>query len=281
MRPLSRSQFFSLARMLFGLWLIQHFFFLIPYGSELYSSSGMKVAGGALYLKETLSFLRTENGITTLLYLSLTAAILFTFKIKRRICSLFLFFSWIFLFHQDLLSYNPGLPYIGWMLLALSLIPDTEERFFWKKNELQTFFFPPVLFWGLWLVVALGYTASGLHKFFFSPLWRNGDALLYVFDYPATRSETLAALYMSLPLLIQKVVNWSVILIEGLFFVALIHSGSRKMFWILNTLMHVGILITLKFASLSVIMLIIHVFMIEENWFSFGGISKLRSDSKK
>lgn len=280
MRSLTNSQFFSLVRMLFGLWLIQHFFFLIPYGRELYSSEGMKVAGGALYLKELLAPLRSPAGISTLLGLSLLSSIFFTLKIKRALNSLFLFFTWVFFFHQDLLTYNPGVPYIGWMLLALSLVPDNEERFFWE-NKSPDFSFPPVLFWGLWLVVTLGYTASGLHKFFFSPLWREGRALTYVFDYPATRSETLAQLYFGLPLLIQKIVNWSVIIVEGFFFLALFIPKGRKTLWILNSLMHLGILITLKFASLSIVMLIIHAFMIEDGWFSPYGVSKLRTSSKK
>ena len=266
--------------MLFGFWLIQHFFFLIPYGSELYSSEGMKVAGGALYLKDFLAPLRSPLGIKILLCLCLLSSILFTFKIKRVLNSLFLFFAWIFLFHQDLLSYNPGVPYVGWMLLALSLIPSNEERFFWE-NKSPDFVFPPILFWGLWLLVTLGYTASGIHKLLYSPLWRSGEALIYVFDYPATRSETLAHLYYALPLLIQKIVNWSIIAIEGLFFVALFVPKSRKALWILNSLMHLGILISLKFASLSIIMLIIHLFMIEDYWFRFGGASKLRMTPQK
>lgn len=275
MRPLSPSQFFSLMRTLFGLWLVCHFFFLIPVGEELFSSNGIKVAGGALYLKEFLAPLRSPLGIKILLILSTLFALFFTLKIFRRSSSLFLFFAWIFLFHQDLLSYNPGLPYVGWLLLAMTLIDSNEERFFWE-NKNPHFVFPPVLFWGLWLVVALGHSASGIHKFLYSPLWREGRALVYIFDYPASRSELLLALYLKWPLLIQKILNWSVILIEATFFVALLVPRVRKTLWFLNVLMHVGILITLKFTALSIFMLIIHGFMIECGWYRFGGVSYLK-----
>ena len=275
MRHLTNSQFFSLVRTLFGMWLIQHFIFLIPHGSELFSSEGMKVAGGALYLKDSLAPLRSPAGITAVLILATASSIMFTIRIKRALNSFFLFLCWIFLFHQDLLSYNPGVPYIGWMLIALALVPSTEERFFWE-NKHPDFSFPPVLFWGLWIIVATGYSASGIHKFLYSPLWREGRAFIYILDYPAARSEFIKEAYYSIPLLFQKIICWAVILIESLFFLSIINTGFRKWMWILNTSMHLGILITLKFGGLSVIMIIIHMFMIEDSWFKFGGISKLK-----
>lgn len=275
MRTLSPSQFFSFMRTLLGLWLVCHFFFLIPYGEELFSSRGIQVAGGALYLKEFLSPLRSPLGIRILLILSFFASLLFTFKFFRRSSAFFLFLTWIFLFHQDLLSYNPGLPYVGWLLLAMSLIDSNEERFFWE-NKSNNFFFPPILFWGLWLVVALGHGASGIHKILYSPLWREGRALVYVFDYPATRGDFFSGLYFQLPLLLQRVLNWSVVVVEISFVLALPMPKLRKSIWTANLLMHFGILIFLKFAALSIVMLIIHGFMIECGWFRFGGMSKLQ-----
>ncbi len=274
MRTLTPSQFFALMRTLFGLWLVCHFFFLIPYGEELFSTSGIKVAGGALYLQEFLSPLRSPSGISILLILSVLYSLCFTLKIFRRTSALFLFFSWIFLFHQDLLSYNPGVPYVGWLLLAMTLIDSNEERFFWE-NKNPDFHFPPILFWGLWLVMALGHTASGIHKLLYSPLWREGRALVYVFDYPATRGDFFSGLYYQLPLLFQKILNWSVVIVESSFALAFILPKHRKILWYANLLMHIGILVFLKFAGLSIFMLIIHGFMIECGWFRFGGISRL------
>lgn len=274
MRHLNHSQFFSLIRTFFGLWLLQHFLFLIPSGRELFSSEGMKVAGGALYLKTALSGLRSPAGITILLSLAAISSILFTLRIKRSLNSFFLFLCWVFLFHQDLLSYNPGVPYVGWMLLALSLVPEMEERFFWE-NKFPDFSFPKILFWGLWLIVVLGYSASGVHKLLFSPLWREGRAFVYILDYPASRSVFIGQLYNAIPLLFQKIICWIVLASESLFFLAFLNPTLRKWTWMTNTLMHLGILIVLKFGALSVVMLIIHAFMIEDDWFKFGGIKKL------
>ncbi len=274
MRHLNHSQFFSLIRMLFGLWLIQHFLFLIPYGRELYSSEGIRVANGALYLKELLAPLRSPFGINVILILATLSSVLFTLRIKRAYNSFFLFLCWVFLFHQDLLSYNPGLPYVGWLLLALSLVTETEERFFWQNNHPE-FSYPKILFLGLWIIIVSGYSASGLHKFFFSPLWREGRAFIYILDYPAARSETLMNLYFALPLFTQKLICWFVLFIESFFFLAIINSVFRKWMWIFNTLMHLGILLTLKFGSLSIVMLIIHGFMIEDHWFKLGGLGRL------
>jgi hypothetical protein len=233
------------------------------------------VAGGALYVKEELAFLRSPNGISMLLIAACVSSVLFTFKIKRNLNSFFLFICWVFFFHQNLLTYNPGVPFVGWLLLALSLVENKEERYFWE-NKSPTFQFPPLLFFGLWIIVTLSYTASGIHKLLFSPLWKEGRAFVYILDYPASRSSYIYDLYLSMPLIFQKVICWLALLSESTFFILFIIPKLRKWGWIMNTLMHVGILIILKFSSLSIVMIIIHAFMIEDQWFKIGGISRLK-----
>ena len=54
----------------------------------------------------------------------------------------------------------------------------------------------------------------------------------------------------------------------------------RKLTWILSLLIHLAILITLQFAELSILMILLHFFMVEENWNFFGGLSNLNKKNK-
>lgn len=273
-KRLDESQFFSLLRVALGLWLCFHFIFLLPYSKELYSLAGIKVAGGELYLKSLLFPLRTEIGINLLIILSILLSLAFTFKFYRRIASALLFIIWIFLFHQNLLTYIPILPYIGWLLLAISFIPENEPRFFWLKNN-QTFTYSKILFHGFWLITAFGYTSSGFQKFFYTPLWNQGTALEFIFNYPAARFGFIYNIYQALPLILKQSINYSVVLIEGLYAFSFFNKELRKIFWLGILFMHIAILVTIRFSELSIGMIIVHSFLIESDWFKFGGLSTI------
>ncbi len=272
---LNHSQFFSLLRSLLGLWLLQHFIFLLPYTVELHGLSGLKVAGGEIYLKDFLFYLRSDFGIYFLNILAVLFSILFVFKIYRRLSSLILFIIWIFFYHQNFISYTPILPYVGWLLLAFTLIDSSEVRFFYQKND-STFEYSPLLFHGFWLITALSYTASGFQKFLYSPLWHDGRALDFVMNYPAARNHWLNEQFLMLPLPLRMMANYLIIFIEGGYVFSFFHSQLRKIFWIGILIMHFSILICIKFSELSIGMIIVHLFLVEDDWFKLGGLSKIK-----
>ncbi|MBY0414870.1 MAG: hypothetical protein K2Q18_11925, partial [Bdellovibrionales bacterium] len=271
---LSESQFFSLLRLLLGAWLVIHFLRLLPYMEEVYSLSGVRVAGGELYLKDMLHPLRTSQGIYLIGVFATFCSLGFMLKIYRRVMSGILFIIWIFLYHQNILTYTPILPYIGWLLLALSFIKDNEVRFPWQESSSQ-FEFSTILFHGFWIITALTYTSSGLQKFLYSPLWKEGKAFDFILSYPASRSENIFILYSQLPLLLKILVNYSAICAESFYALSFFNSKLRKFFWMGILIMHLVILITLRFEELSIGMIIIHSFLIEKDWFKFGGLSKI------
>ncbi len=275
MPRLNSSQYFSLLRMLFGTWLFIHFINIYPYSSELYSNIGVKVLGGEIYLKSALSPLRSPIGIKLLIGMAIVSSIMFTFKYFRLMNSVYLFLVWIFLFHQNLLSYNPGVPYVGWFLMVFMISPTNEHRFFWHKNRTD-FEFPKTLFWGIWIVMATTLSTSGIHKWLYSPLWREGMALKYIFHYPASRFDFLSKIYSLLPMFIQKLMTWTVIAMESSLILGLGIPKIRKFTWILSVLVQIGILSTLKFAELSILMTILHLFLVESSWFKFGGMGRLK-----
>jgi hypothetical protein len=270
---LNPSQYFSCIRLLFGLWLVQHFLLLFPIADELYGQEGMKVAGASLYLKGTLAFARTPLAIKTLCLFAIFLSLCFTLKIFRRTASALLGLIWVFFFHQNLLTYNPLLPFIGWLLFAQAMVPATEVRFPWEREK-EPFNYPPVLFKGLWLITILGYVSGGLHKWMDSSLWQNGHALDYIYRYyQAVRFDFIANSFLSLPELTRRLINWTVLFIDIFFITGFFNKRLRLFFWFMTTLMHVGILLTLKFGEISIGMIIVHFFLVEKDWFSFGGLA--------
>ncbi len=275
MPKLNSSQYFSLLRILFGLWLTLHFINIFPYASEIYSLEGVKVLGAELYLKTTFALLRSPMGIKCIVTLAIFSSILFTLKYYRFVNSIILFIIWIFLFHQNLLTYNPGVPYVGWFLLVFIVSPTNECRFFWKK-PVDNFVFPPILFWGIWILMSMTLATSGIHKWFFSPLWKEGLAVKYILNYPATRFSFLINFYLKLPLIFQKIFTWLLLVMESSIVIGFIFSRWRKITWFLSFLLHLGILITLKFAELSLVMMLFHLFLVEEKWGIIGGLRDLQ-----
>lgn len=266
--------------MALGVWLFIHFIFIFPEVKELYSLEGIKVAGGELYLAPFLKTVRSALGIQLLCSMAIVTSLGLIFKIKRRLCSLLLFLIWIFFFHQNVLTYTPLHPFMGWILLAISTVEENEVRFPWNK-ETKEFQYSAILFSGFWIICACAYSSSGIQKFLFSPLWAKGMALELILQYPSNRFDVIFQLFNKLPDILKMMFNYYVLIFEGLFFISLFHQKLRKIFWFGILGMHLAIWLTLEFTELTFGMLIIHFFLIEENWFNNFGLGSFKWKIKK
>jgi len=176
---------FALFRTIFGLYLLLHFLYLIPVASEIWSSAGfisdVKLNPTYGFFPNILYVLDSENMLT--LFVSIMALLSFFVMIGfyRRTASLLLWYGWACLFHQNNLILNPGLPMVGWLLLALVLIPKGEG--FGLNKEEASWYMPPILFWGAWLMLGVAYTISGLDKAM-SPSWQDGSAITHLLSNP-------------------------------------------------------------------------------------------------
>ncbi len=271
----NQSKTFSALRMLLGIWMLLHFLFILPEVKELYSLEGIKVAGGELYLAAPLKIIRSALGIQFLCVLAILSSLGLIFKVKRRLCTFILFIVWIFFFHQNVLTYTPLHPFMGWILLAISMIKDTEVRFPWNKVT-SDFNYSTILFSGFWIICACAYTSSGIQKYLFSPLWAEGKAIEVILNYPAVRFDWLSQIYSNLPNLLKISINHYTLFFEGFFLLALLHKKLRYFFWLGILGMHLGILLMLDFTELTLGMLIIHGFLIEDGWFKQIGLGDFK-----
>ena len=259
---------FALFRTIFGLYLLLHFLYLIPVASEIWSSAGfisdVKLNPTYGFFPNILYVLDSENMLT--LFVSIMALLSFFVMIGfyRRTASLLLWYGWACLFHQNNLILNPGLPMVGWLLLALVLIPKGEG--FGLNKEEASWYMPPILFWGAWLMLGVAYTISGLDKAM-SPSWQDGSAITHLLSNPLARDYFVRDFFLCLPETFRQVLTWGTLALEISFGLFAIFSKTRLWAWCMIMLMHLGILLIIDFPDLTFGVIMLHLFTFDARWF--------------
>lgn len=205
-------------------------------------------------------------GLLTLLSIALTLGVL------RPVVSVVLWYGWVCLFNRNNLILNPGLPYVGWILLLLAVIPRGEPiaLFSPKKEGWQM---PKLLYWGAWALMLVGYTISGFDKLG-APSWRNGEAISILVDNPLARDWFVRSIFDAAPMWMTKTMTWSVLGIEIISAFMIFHRWTRKIIWFALLGMHLGILLIVDFADLTLGMLMIHFLVFDASWLKPKGSGK-------
>lgn len=262
---------FALFRIIFGCYLFIHFAMLIPYSGELFSNAGMLPQASLNFthplFPDILYFFDSPLQVKVFVTLLSALSLLILFGFQRRSASFILWYGWACLYNRNNFIGNPGLPYVGWLLLACALIPANEPWSMQKSNSSEDWKMPRILFVGAWWLMALGYTVSGLHKLT-SGSWREGTALIHVFDNPLARDTFLREFMKTLPLFIHKALSYGSLALEVLFAPLCIFPQTRMLAWFGIVGMHLGILTMVNFADLTTGVLMIHLFTFDRNWFA-------------
>ena len=112
--------------------------------------------------------------------------------------------------------------------------------------------------------MAWGYTYSGLMKLT-SPSWLDGQAIWYVLTSPLARDTWLRDGLVAAPALLALVSFATLGLELGAGPLSLI-PRARKWVWLALVSLHMGILLTVDFADLTVGMLMIHMVTFDPRW---------------
>jgi hypothetical protein len=184
--------------------------------------------------------------------------------VARRPVAVALWYGWACLLNRNVLISNPGIPYVGWLLLALALIP-TGEGLALRQTPRPDWQPPKALVYGAWLLLALGYSISGFHKMT-SPSWIDGSALRHLLGNPLARDTAFRALLLSLPDTLLKLMSWGVLALEGGFALFCLNPRTRCLAWAAMVAMHAGIVLVVDFADLTAGMLMIHAFTFDPRW---------------
>ena len=160
---------YAIFRFLLGAYLALHFAHLLPWSGELFSSAGMLANAHASPLLELFpSVLRLHDApwmVSGLLALGALAGMALAVGVHDRFAAVVAWYVLACLFTRNPLIANPGLPYVGWMLLAHLAMP--RPALDWKM--------PRSIYFAAWAVLALSYSYSGYTKLL-SPSWVAGES---------------------------------------------------------------------------------------------------------
>lgn len=266
-KPISPHQF-ALFRMVLGGYLAVHFAQLIPYGTELFSNQGLLPDAQLNPLSgifpNPLAYWDSPGDVRFVLLALTGFSSLFMLGVFRHIAAVFLWFGWACLFNRNNLISNPSIPYVGILLLLSTLIPSGEKYSLWPRKK-EPWFFPCGVYWTSWFLMAAGYTISGLIKLS-SPSWLDGTAMSHVVNNPLARPGLFRDLFLSLPDGVTRVLTWGSLLLEIVFLPLSFNRWTRLGVWTAMIGMHLGILLLVDFADLTIGMLIIHLFTFDPEW---------------
>jgi len=241
---------FSFFKGVLSFYLLWHLYSLYPYSDELFGEDMPYDPN----LSPTSVFPNALNFIDAKIFIILLFVItlLFLHDFHHRVCAGILWYGWACLLNRNVLISNPGIPYVGWLLLASVFIPSDK--------------IPRNIFWVGWFLMAMGYTVSGLHKLQ-CPSWISGDALRFVLESPLARDNIFVDIALGMPDIFLKIATWSTLFLEISFLPLGTLYHTRCLFWLIYMFLHMGILLLINFTDLTFGVLMIHVFTLDAHWF--------------
>ena len=267
------SRQFAVFRVIFGVYLLQHFLWLLPVGAELFSTAGvlsdprLNPTHGLLPNPLATAWGGSPTGVAVTLWILVGLSLAFTLGWWRQGVALVLWYGWACLFNRNNLISNPSLPYVGLILLFCVIVPPGESlrRSGRDDRRAESWYFPAIIFWGVWFLMAGGYTFSGLIKLA-SPSWVDGTAFRHLLENPLARPGLIRDAFLALPDRAIAMLTWSVLVAEITFLPLACFRMGRLVAWSGMLGMHLGIVLLVDFADLSFGMVMLHLFTFDPDW---------------
>jgi predicted DCC family thiol-disulfide oxidoreductase YuxK len=263
---------YSVFRILFGCYLLQHFLTLLPWGAELFSNRGAVANASASPLIQVfpnvLAICDQPGFVTVLLVLGSVLSVLLAVGLWDRTAAFILWYLWACLLGRNPLISNPALPFIGWLLLLHTTLPGapfgswTARK---RDDPAERWYMPQLAFFLAWILMAVGYSYSGYTKLV-SPSWLDGSALARVLQNPLARPTALRELLLGIPPVCLRVLTWAALLLELSFAPLALFRKARLWIWTATAGLHIGLLSLVSFADLTGGMLLFHFFTFDPAW---------------
>lgn len=263
---------YSLYRGIFGVYLFCHFLGLLPWGSELFSSQGvLPKASESPLIHLFPNILAVWDGpiFARSVLIAATALSLFlAIGFWDRFASVGLWYLSACILGRNPLIANPGLPYIGWLLLAHAFLPaapygSLEAR--GRPDPRGNWQMTPSIFFAAWILMALGYSYSGFMKLN-SPSWIDGSAMARILENPLARPGFFRVWLLSLPPVLLRLATRSALTLELSFAPLALIRRVRPWIWSAMLLVHLGLFVLIDFADLTAGMIILHLFTFDPAW---------------
>ena len=263
---------YSIFRVAFGVYLMVHCLHLIPWAPEMFSNVGV-LADGSLspFLNLFPNILALWDGsafVTGLLVCAVILAFLFTIGWRDRWAAILLWYVLACLFGRNPLILNPGLPYVGLMLVIHAMLPSAPYGSWVARGRVDPdggWKMHPSYFAVAWILMAVGYTYSGYTKLI-SPSWQDGTAFLRLLDNPLARPGFIREFALDLPGWLLQAATYGALSLELAFAPLALFKKVRPWLWLAMLLMHLGLIVLIDFADLSLGMVLLHLFTFNPNW---------------
>jgi predicted DCC family thiol-disulfide oxidoreductase YuxK len=263
---------YSLFRAAFGAYLFVHFAQMAPWAAELFSNHGVLPDGRDSPLLQLFpNILALWDGptfVTSLVIVAAGLSILFAIGQWDRFAAVAIWYVWACLHGRMPLISNPGLPYVGWVLLAHAVLPPAPYGSWAARGRIDpggSWRMPNGIFLVAWILMALGYSYSGYTKLI-SPSWRDGTALAYVLENPLARPGMVRDWLLALPADVLRIATWAALVAELSFAPLALVRRLRPWIWAAMLLMHLSLIVVLDFADLSLGMVMLHLFTFDPAW---------------
>jgi predicted DCC family thiol-disulfide oxidoreductase YuxK len=261
---------YAIYRVIFGLYLLQHFLGLLPWGGELFSSGGVLPNGSFSPLihlfPNIFAFWDAPLFVESCLGIGAVLSLFFIFAKFDRMAAVLIWYLLACLYGRNPLIGNPSLPFIGWLLLAHTLMPlQSRGRAIENEYGMGAAKPPADIYVAAWILMSLAYTYSGYTKLI-SPSWLDGSALSRVLSNPLARDTFLRTFLLGLPPWILKAATWSGLTLELSFSPLALFRRVRPLLWLAMICMHLGLLVLVNFSDLTAGMLILHFFTLDPAW---------------
>jgi predicted DCC family thiol-disulfide oxidoreductase YuxK len=263
---------YSLYRAVFGGYLFVHYCSLVVWGPELFSSAGVLpnpwTSPLARLFPNILVFWDSPGSVQFVLILAAGMSVLFAIGLWDRVAAVTLWYVSTCLVDRNPLITNPALPFLGWLLLAHALLPKTPYLSLSVRDRddaVDRWRMPPELYAAAWLLMAVGYTYSGLNKLG-SPSWLDGSALTRILASPLARPGLLHVAMLHVPTGFLRCASWSALALEIGFAPLSLVRRARPWIWSGMCALHLSLFLLVAFPDLTAGMLILHIFTFEPSW---------------
>jgi predicted DCC family thiol-disulfide oxidoreductase YuxK len=263
---------YSVVRAIFGIYLFIHFAHLTPWAAEVFSNHGLLSDGRLsplLFLFPNLLAIWDGPAFVTAFVIAAAGlSLLFAVGMWDRLAAVALWYIWACLHGRMPLIINPGLPYVGWLLLAHACLPPAPYGSWAARGRIDpgnNWKMPEGIFLAAWILMALGYSYSGYAKLI-SPSWIDGSAVARVLDNPLARPCWLRDVLLALPPWMLRLATWGALATELGFAPLALWPHLRPWLWGLMVLMHLNLMVLIDFADLSLGMLMLHGFTFDPAW---------------
>lgn len=263
---------YSLYRAIFGGYLFVHYCGLVAWGPELFSSAGVLpnpwTSPLARLFPNVLVAWNSAGFVQFVLVLTALMSVLFAIGMWDRVAAVTLWYVSTCLVDRNPLITNPALPFLGWLLLAHALLPKTpylslsvRER----DDAAVRWRMPSELYAAAWLLMAVGYSYSGLNKLG-SPSWLDGSALTRILASPLARPGLLRVALLHVPIRFLRCTSWGALALEIGFAPLSLVRRARPWIWSGMCALHLSLFLLVAFPDLTAGMLILHLFTFDPSW---------------